>query len=113
MTFFVSDESHLGVPWSLFDGDIRTHMFHGFKSNIVDPVTCCIDSCVLHAQHRGVYADLGHGQGGFSWTVAEIAAKENVWPDTISTDLHSGNTDIVCVNLNYAGILLMCFLQEM
>ncbi len=71
-------------------GDIRTHMFHGFKSNIVDPTTCSIDSSMHDATRRGVYADLGHGQGGFSWTVAEISAKEKMWPDAISTDLHTG-----------------------
>lgn len=32
---------------------------------------------------------MGHGFGSFSWTVAELCAKENFWPDIISTDLHS------------------------
>ena len=27
--------------------------------------------------------------GAFIWAVAEVAAKEGVWPDTISTDLHT------------------------
>lgn len=31
---------------------------------------------------------MGHGQGSFSWTVAEICAKEGFWPDIISSDLH-------------------------
>ena len=34
---------------------------------------------------------MGHGQGSFDWRVAEAAAREGVWPDTISTDLHTGN----------------------
>ncbi len=90
MTFYVSDESELGVPGSLFSGDIRTHMYHGFNTNIVDPTTGCLDPSVLDGKQRGVHSDLGHGQGGFSWTVAEIASKENVWPDAVSTDLHTG-----------------------
>lgn len=35
--------------------------------------------------------DVGHGQGSFGWTVAEICAQCNFYPDTISTDLHTGN----------------------
>ncbi len=108
MSFYstcVSDESQLGVPGSLFSGDIRTHMFHGFETNIVDPITGCVDSSVHEARLRGVYADLGHGQGGFSWTVAEISAKEKMWPDAISTDLHTGITtnlhNIIMFNVCY------------
>lgn len=37
--------------------------------------------------------DIGHGFGSFSWTVAEICAKEQFWPDTISTDLHIKSLD--------------------
>jgi hypothetical protein len=40
------------------------------------------------AHHRGVLFDVGHGGGSFHWPVAEIAAAEGFWPDTISTDLH-------------------------
>jgi len=65
-------------------------MYHGFATNIVDKSTGCIDRAIVDSRQRGVFSDLGHGQGGFSWTVAEIAAKENVWPDAISTDLHTG-----------------------
>jgi dihydroorotase len=38
-----------------------------------------------------VLFDVGHGQGSFGWTVAEICAQYNFYPDTISTDLHTGN----------------------
>ena len=31
---------------------------------------------------------MGHGAGSFSWTVAEICAREGFWPDIISSDLH-------------------------
>ena len=46
---------------------------------------------VHEARKRGVLFDVGHGQGSFSWTVAEICAQEGIYPDTLSTDLHSGN----------------------
>ena len=94
------DDVDLGVPASLLKGDIRTHMFHGFETNIVDLSTGCVDSSMHKARQRGVFSDLGHGQGGFSWTVGEISAKEELWPDAISTDLHTG----MVVNY-YHGVL--------
>ena len=36
---------------------------------------------------------MGHGQGSFSWTVAEVCARNGFWPDTISSDLHRGNVE--------------------
>ena len=42
---------------------------------------------------RGVLFDVGHGQGSFNWTVAELCAAAGFWPDTISTDLHSGTCE--------------------
>ncbi len=30
-------------------------------------------------------------QGSFDWRVAESASSLGLWPDTVSTDLHSGN----------------------
>ena len=89
-----SDDCELGVPGSLFEGDIRTHHFHGFETNIVDQsqgLNHSLHTSLFEARARGVKFDVGHGQGGFSWTVAEISAKEGFWPDTISTDLHKGN----------------------
>ncbi len=47
----------------------------------------------LGGDRRGVVFDIGHGQGSFNWTVAEIATAEGLWPQVISTDLHSGNVD--------------------
>lgn len=80
-------------PGLLERGDIYTHCFHGFPSTIVDPATRRIDPVVWEARERGVIFDIGHGQGSFNWTVAEIAISEGFWPQVISTDLHSGNVD--------------------
>ncbi len=44
----------------------------------------------LRAKANGVNFDVGHGQGSFSWKVAEAAARTKFWPDTISSDLHTG-----------------------
>lgn len=74
-------------------GDIYTHTFHGFQKPIVNLCPCppAVDAAVVKARKRGVVFDVGHGQGSFSWTVAEICAAQGFWPDTISTDLHTGN----------------------
>src|SRR6185437_15536445 len=51
------------------------------------------------ARERGVFMDVGHGSGNFSWATAERAAAQNWWPDTISTDLHSRNVNGPVVDL--------------
>lgn len=81
----------LSCPGDLAAGDIYTHTFHGYPSTILDPESCTIPKTVWEAKKRGVLFDVGHGQGSFNWTVLEKCAAEGFWPDTISTDLHSGN----------------------
>lgn len=73
-------------------GDIYTHTYHAFPSSIIDPSSRAVWPDVREARRRGVLFDVGHGQGSFSWSVAELAAKEGFWPDIISTDLHTGNS---------------------
>jgi len=80
-------------PGRLRPGDIYTHMYHGFRSTILDPQSRKLHPAVRAARDGGVLFDLGHGQGAFNWTVAELAAAEGFWPDTISTDLHSGTCE--------------------
>jgi len=80
-------------PGQMQTDDIYTHAYHGFTSSIVDSVTRKPHRAVIEARKRGVLFDIGHGQGSFNWTVAEICAREGFWPDTISTDLHSGTCE--------------------
>lgn len=42
---------------------------------------------------RGVWLDVGHGEGSFSWRVAQLLVDMGEAPDVISTGLHTG-----CVN---------------
>jgi dihydroorotase len=42
----------------------------------------------LDARASGIWLDIGHGSGSFSFESAEILAAAGFWPDTISTDLH-------------------------
>jgi len=80
-------------PGRMQTGDIYTHSYHGFVSSIVDTATRKPHRAVIQARERGVFFDIGHGQGSFNWTVAEICAREGFWPDTISTDIHSGTCE--------------------
>ena len=80
-------------PGLMKKGDIYTHCFHGYPSTILEPDSKKIISCVEEARSKGVLFDVGHGMGSFSWPVAEACAKQGIWPDTISTDIHSLNID--------------------
>ena len=48
----------------------------------------------FQSAERGVHFDVGHGVGSFSFDVAEKAMKQDLYPGTISSDLHQ---------LNYSG----------
>lgn len=72
-------------------GDIVTHSYKG------QPVTRLIDHrgrvkpAVRAARERGIRFDIGHGSGSFSWAVGHQLAEQGFWPDTISTDVHTGS----------------------
>ncbi|XP_053379137.1 deacetylase EF_0837-like isoform X2 [Mercenaria mercenaria] len=85
--------SSLGCPKDLQAGDIYTHTYNGWRCSIVDPETKEIHSDVIEAKARGVLFDSGHGAGAFNWTVAEIAAKQNFWPNLMGSDLHTENQE--------------------
>jgi dihydroorotase len=72
-------------------GDIFTHTFsYGPKNRetIVDE-DLKLKPFVLKAQQRGIFFDVGHGGGAFSFRQAVPAARQGFWPDVISTDLHT------------------------
>jgi len=74
-------------------GDILTHCFHGFPNTIINPETRAIDARVRQARQTGVIMDVGHGQGSFNWTVAQLARADGFWPDSLGSDLHSGTCE--------------------
>lgn len=82
----VSAEKELACPGSLRKGDIYTHLHHSYINN-----NGKVDQIFIDARTRGVWMDVGHGMGSFSWENAEVCAKYNFWPDTISTDLHTSS----------------------
>lgn len=79
-------------------GDVVTHALHGRTGQILDAVGRVLPA-VLDAQRRGVVMDIGHGSGNLSFAVAERAAAAGWFPDTISSDIHSGNVGGPVVDL--------------
>jgi dihydroorotase len=72
-------------------GDMHTHIFNDRQVEIIDRFSGRVQPYVWEARKRGVLFDLGHGGGSMLWPVAAAAARGGFWPDTISTDLHSGS----------------------
>lgn len=46
---------------------------------------------VPKAQERGIVCGVGHGGGSFDYDAAVPATEAGVWPDVISTDVHTGS----------------------
>ncbi len=74
----------------LKNGDVMTHTFNSLRHGILDTDGKVIPE-VLEARQRGVYFDVGHGAGSFSFDVMERCMQQGFLPDTISTDLYSAN----------------------
>ncbi|MEP7366103.1 MAG: amidohydrolase/deacetylase family metallohydrolase [Acidobacteriota bacterium] len=69
-------------------GDIYTHCFSGLRDEMVDGK---LNPAMMQGRQRGIIFDVGHGGGSFSWQVALAAKAAGFWPDSISTDLHTGS----------------------
>lgn len=70
-------------------GDIHTHVFAQqfpilLKDGKLNPI-------LAEARQRGVIFDVGHGQASFWFRNAVPAAKQGFLPDSLSTDLHTGD----------------------
>lgn len=77
------------VTERLRPGDISTHMFRG-PVPYVDDTGKLLDY-LRQARARGVLFDVGHGGGSFVFRNAVPAIQQGFYPDTISTDLHTGS----------------------
>jgi dihydroorotase len=69
-------------------GDIYTHAYSGHRDELLHGK---LNPAMLAGRKRGILFDLGHGGGSFYWYVAVPAFQEKFYPDTISTDLHTGS----------------------
>ncbi len=80
---------HQLVTARLRPGDISTHMFRG-PVPYMDGSGQVLDY-LKQARARGVRFDVGHGGGSFVFRTMVPATRAGFYPDTISTDLHTGS----------------------
>ncbi len=86
-------------------GDIHTHVFaQQFPIILPDGK---INPALEQARTRGVIFDVGHGSGSFWFRNAVRAEKQGFIPDSISTDLHTGNYTVVSMNNVMSKFLAM------
>lgn len=88
MTHIGSGPPSLGeiTPY-LRPGDILTHCFTGHDMNILGK-DGHVRADIRALQEQGMFLDIGHGTGSFSFDVAEAMLADGVLPDAISTDIH-------------------------
>lgn len=74
-------------------GDIYTHAFTELQRRdpIVDLKTRQLKPFIKDAQARGIIFDVGFGGASFAFSQALPAVKAGFFPNTISTDLHTGS----------------------
>ena len=86
-------------------GDIHTHVFaQQFPIILPDGK---LNPIMTEARARGVMFDVGHGGGSFWFRNAAPAVKQGFIPDSISTDLHTGNYTILSMNSVMSKFLAM------
>ncbi|WZP00743.1 amidohydrolase/deacetylase family metallohydrolase [Isosphaeraceae bacterium EP7] len=72
-------------------GDIYTHVYSGLRGEL--DATGHTNPALIEGRKRGVYFDVGHGGGSFTWRVAVPIVEEGFLPDSLSTDLHSSSVN--------------------
>ncbi|MGL4975132.1 MAG: amidohydrolase/deacetylase family metallohydrolase [Bosea sp. (in: a-proteobacteria)] len=84
--------SYEAVLDMLRPGDVLTHAFRPFPNA---PCTAqgTVKKAVLDARKRGVFFDIGHGKGSFSFKTTRAMLANGFEPDTISSDVHA-----LCIN---------------
>ncbi len=76
----------------LRSGDIFTHAYANVKGRT--PLVNkdgIVRSYVFEAKKKGIIFDVGHGGGSFVFEQAIPAMEQGFWPNSISTDLHTGS----------------------
>src|SRR5919109_5355628 len=77
-------------------GDIHTHVFaQQFPIILPDGK---LNPIMAEARARGVIFDVGHGAGSFWFRNAVPAVKQGFVPDSMSTDLHTGNYTVLSMS---------------
>ncbi|MEI6679401.1 MAG: amidohydrolase/deacetylase family metallohydrolase [Mariniphaga sp.] len=93
-------------------GDIYTHVFALLDGNIretvVDEQLKKVKPFMWEAQKKGILFDVGFGGGSFNFSQALPAIKSGFYPNSISTDLHTGSMNSAMKNLlNVMSIFLV------
>lgn len=70
-------------------GDIYTHCYSGHRGELGEDGK--VNPAFVLGRKRGVIFDVGHGGGSFYWNIASPLTEQGFWPDSISTDLHTGS----------------------
>ena len=70
-------------------GDIYTHCYSGHREELLENGK--VNPVMTAGRKRGIFFDIGHGAGSFYWYVAVPAYEQGFYPDSISTDLHTGS----------------------
>jgi dihydroorotase len=70
-------------------GDIYTHCYSGHREEVLEDGK--VNPAMWNGRKRGIVFDVGFGAGSFYWYVAVPAFQQGFYPDSISTDLHSGS----------------------
>jgi len=107
MIDFGGDDTHppLSIEELFFKhlrpGDIYTHTFTELKRRdpIVDTTTRKLKPFVLPAQQKGIVFDVGFGGASFDFRQAIPALKSGFYPNSISTDLHTGSMNAAMKNM--------------
>lgn len=107
MVDFGGNDSHapLSIQTLFFKyfrpGDIYTHVFTELKRRdpIVDLKTRQLKPFVPEAQKKGIIFDVGFGGASFDFRQALPALKAGFYPNSISTDLHTGSMNAAMKNM--------------
>ncbi len=86
-------------------GDIHTHVF-AQQFPIILP-SGEINPILAEARERGVIFDVGHGAGSFWFRNAVPAVKQGFIPDSMSTDLHMGDLNLISMTEVISKFLAM------
>ncbi len=73
-------------------GDIITHCFNG-KTNGILTVDGDIKPFVQKGLTKGIIFDIGHGTESFNFKTAAVATDQQIYPQSLSTDIYHGNRE--------------------
>jgi dihydroorotase len=88
---YTTEERNLGVLLrdKLRPGDIYTHCYSGHRDELL--ASGQTNPAMTDGRRRGIFFDVGHGGGSFYWNIATPLFEQKFYPDSISTDLHTGS----------------------